>query len=158
MEPLKQWWRSRHVGYARAARQRTATAMAAAQRDSGAARASQRPRQARRRLHVSRRPALGAVVTALEVGELGVELLELQEAQASGEVVQLKRVVCEVVDLAFAVAVLDVQEPVGPHRLVGGGISAAHLLEIGVAGGQMRAPMLDEDRVSPVGGSEAAEQ
>ena len=103
-------------------------------------------------VEVHGRPASRAVVAVPERADLSVQQLELRGREAAGEVVKLEWVVSEVVELALPVVVLDVEELVGADCVVGPRVSARGLLKVGVDAAQVRAVVLDEDRVAPSAG------
>src|SRR6185437_6351264 len=103
-------------------------------------------------------PAPLAAVAAFKRPQLGVHYGQLTRSQAGGDVVELERIVSQVVELALAVGILDIQEGAGAHRLVGRGAATGRLLIVGVADLQRRALVLDQDRVAPAPWRLALEQ
>src|SRR6202034_4168451 len=77
------------------------------------------------------RPAFGPGVAVDHRSELMVELGALRRGEFSGEVVQLDGVGLEVVELALAGAVSDVQELPSAHRFVARRVAGDVVLDVG---------------------------
>jgi hypothetical protein len=89
--------------------------------------------------------------------ECGVERCQLAGRELAGQVVELEWVVAQVVELAFAVDVLDVQKVAGAHRLIGRRVSGVVALAVWVAWVVRRPVVLDQCRVLPVRRGPAAQ-